>query len=274
MIPNIKKDNTKRKIRFIVVFSGFGGGTANSRFTDTKIGKIIGYGCRRITDFPTPITDDSGIDRRFFPDSGASEPFFSYICKSSKGSYLMNSGLDNFISNFKNLYERGLAFAKAFVFDANLAEDITSESLIVLWNKLREGQHIEQPQIYLFAIIRNKSLESLRNQKSALLSRNVLTSESERDYNLRIKSAEACDPKLLYSKEVQSIIKDCLKDLGSQTRAVFILSRYEGLSNKDIATKLGLSPKTVEYHITKALKFFKEKLKDYLPLLLFFCINL
>lgn len=50
----------------------------------------------------------------------------------------MNCGLDNFISNFKNLYERGLAFAKAFVFDANLAEDITSESLIVLWNKLRE----------------------------------------------------------------------------------------------------------------------------------------
>ena len=42
----------------------------------------------------------------------------------------MNCGLDNFISNFKNLYERGLAFAKAFVFDANLAEDITSESLI------------------------------------------------------------------------------------------------------------------------------------------------
>ena len=78
-------------------------------------------------------------------------PIFANICKSSKGSYLMNCGLDNFISNFKNLYERGLAFAKAFVFDANLAEDITSESLIVLWNKLREGQHIEQPQIYLFA---------------------------------------------------------------------------------------------------------------------------
>ena len=185
----------------------------------------------------------------------------------------MNCGLDNFISNFKNLHERGLAFARAFVFDADLAEDITSEAMIVLWNKLR-GQNIEQPQIYLFAIIRNKSLESLRNRKTALLAKNELSLASERDYNLRIKSAEACDPQILYSKEVQAIIKSSLKDLGTQTREVFILSRYEGMSNKDIAKKLGLSPKTVEYHITKSLKYFKEKLKDYLPILLFFCINL
>ena len=187
----------------------------------------------------------------------------------------MTDSTNNFISNFKNLHERGLAFARAFVFDADLAEDITSEAMIVLWNTLRGGQHIEQPQIYLFAIIRNKALESLRNRKTALLAKNELSLASERDYNLRIKSAEACDPQILYySKEVQAIIKSSLKDLGTQTREVFILSRYEGMSNKDIAKKLGLSPKTVEYHITKSLKYFKEKLKDYLPVLLFFCINL
>ena len=134
--------------------------------------------------------------------------------------------------------------------------------------------NMEQPQIYLFAIIRNKALESLRNRKTALLAKNELSLASERDYNLRIKSAEACDPQILYSKEVQAIIKSGLKDLGTQTREVFILSRYEGMSNKDIAKKLGLSPKTVEYHMTKSLKYFKEKLKDYLPLLLFFCVNL
>ena len=186
----------------------------------------------------------------------------------------MTDSTNNFISNFKNLHERGLAFARAFVFDVDLAEDITSEAMIVLWNKLRGGQNIEQPQIYLFAIIRNKALESLRNSKTALLAKNELSSASERDYNLRIKSAEACDPHILYSKDVQAIIKDGLKNLGTQTREVFVLSRYEGMSNKDIAKKLGLSPKTVEYHITKSLKYFKEKLKDYLPILLFFCINL
>ena len=97
----------------------------------------------------------------------------------------------------------------------------------------------------------------------------------ETGFVMGLKFSYVCvQPNGLGQIKFQADIIDCLKDLGSQTRAVFILSRYEGLSNKDIATKLGLSPKTVEYHITKALKFFKEKLKDYLPLLLFFCINL
>lgn len=185
----------------------------------------------------------------------------------------MNVGLDSFISNFKNLHERGLAFARAFVFDEEAAEDITSEALLVLWNKLRQGQHIEEPQIYLFAIIRNKSLENLRKRQAQLRLHDEMTLAGERDFNLRINSAEACDPQLLFSKDVQSIIKECLSEMGSQTKSVFMLSRFEGMSNRDIAIKLGIAQKTVEYHITKALRHLKSRLGDYLPLLIFFCIN-
>ena len=58
--------------------------------------------------------------------------------------------------------------------------------------------------------------------------------------------------------------------MNPQTRSVFLLSRYDGMSNKDIAVQLGIAPKTVEYHISKALKLLRQQLKDYLPLLLFF----
>ena len=54
------------------------------------------------------------------------------------------------------------------------------------------------------------------------------------------------------------------------TRSVYLLSRYDGMSNKDIAVQLGIASKTVEYHISKALKLLRQQLKDYLPLLLFF----
>ena len=51
---------------------------------------------------------------------------------------------------------------------------------------------------------------------------------------------------------------------------VFIMSRFQDKSNKNIAEELNISVKGVEYHISKALRSLKISLKDYLPLLLFF----
>ena len=183
---------------------------------------------------------------------------------------VMTKELESFISNFKNLNSRGIAFANAFVYDRTVAEDITAEALSVLWDKLRGGEHIAQPQIYLFGVIRNKALEHLRTQETRLRHQNNMTEIQERDYRLLISSAQACDPELLYSTEVQDIINSAISELSDQAKSVFILSRFEGLSNADIAARLGIAPKTVEYHITKALKVMRLRLKDYLPLLLFF----
>ena len=182
----------------------------------------------------------------------------------------MTKELESFISNFRNLNSRGIAFANAFVYDSAVAEDITAEALSVLWEKLRSGEHIAQPQIYLFGVIRNKALEYLRTQETRLRHQNNITELKERDWRLLISSAEACDPALLYSSEVQDIINSAISELSDQAKTVFILSRYEGLSNADIAVRLGIAPKTVEYHITKALKIMRLRLKDYLPLILFF----
>lgn len=184
----------------------------------------------------------------------------------------MTAELENFIHNFRNLNARGIAFANAFVYDNAVAEDIAAEALSVMWEKLQSGEHIAQPQIYLFGIIRNKALEYLRAQATRLRHQNSMTELQERDWHLRISSAQACDPEILYSSEVQDIINEAISSLSAQAKSVFILSRFEGLTNADIAVRLGIAPKTVEYHITKALKIMRERLKDYLPLLLFFCV--
>lgn len=49
-----------------------------------------------------------------------------------------------------------------------------------------------------------------------------------------------------------------------QSRNIFILSRYQNTPNRMIAEKLGISIKSVEFHITKALKILRTELKDYL----------
>ena len=54
-----------------------------------------------------------------------------------------------------------------------------------------------------------------------------------------------------------------------QSRDIFILSHYQNTPNKMIAEKLGISIKSVEFHITKALKILRTELKDYLISILF-----
>ena len=74
----------------------------------------------------------------------------------------------------------------------------------------------------------------------------------------------------LYAEDVQTILHKSLDALGRQTRRVFMLSRFDGMSNRQIAQELGISEKSVEYHVTKALKQLRTDLKDYLPLIYLF----
>ena len=83
-------------------------------------------------------------------------------------------------------------------------------------------------------------------------------------------SLEACDPSTIYTDDINHIINETLNSLPEQTQRIFRMSRYEQMSVKEIAEKMGVSSKTVEYHITKALKELRISLKDYLPMALFF----
>lgn len=74
---------------------------------------------------------------------------------------------------------------------------------------------------------------------------------------------------MIFFRRNNKIIHQTLAQLPEQTRKVFIMSRFYDKSNKEIAEKLGISVKGVEYHISKALKFLRVALKDYLPFLYF-----
>ena len=74
---------------------------------------------------------------------------------------------------------------------------------------------------------------------------------------------------LLYSKELEMQIKGEIEKLPLQCRTVFLLSREEGLPNKEIASHLNISVNTVEQHMRKALRILRTSMGNYLHLVIF-----
>ncbi|WP_140939343.1 RNA polymerase sigma-70 factor [Sphingobacterium lumbrici] len=167
---------------------------------------------------------------------------------------------------FKEYHQRSFLFARSFVHVNEVAEDIASDALIVLWERTRI-EVVESPKSFLFRVIKNKALDYLKHQK---IHRKLISSIDDWDgidLQLRIDTLEKMDEEFLFFKEIQEITQRALDSLPKKTREVFVLSRQQQLSGKEIAEQLGITVKGVEYHITKTLRVLKINLKDYLNVL-------
>lgn len=179
---------------------------------------------------------------------------------------------EEFAEIYKKYYRKCYFFTKSYVHDHLAAEDIVSEALVKLYEKMQE-ETIANIPAYLLTLLKNYSLDFLRKKVVRdRLHKNSIDIDNEELY-FRIETLEECDPNALFSKEIEELIEQTIAQLSPQTRKIFILSRYENLSNKEIAEKMGVSVKGIEYHITKALTLFRKNLKDYLPFIYFLFIH-
>lgn len=141
---------------------------------------------------------------------------------------------------FKANYRNSVIRAHRILNDKSEAEDIVQDCLIKLWNnrsKLKEGTIGG----YFATMVRNRCIDTLRKKKPVIV---------ELD-NVQLSSEDYSD--LEYS-ELRIKIDGAIDRLPGRCREVFVLSRFEKLSHKEIAESLSISPKTVENQITKALK--------------------
>ncbi len=167
---------------------------------------------------------------------------------------------------YDSFFQKSYLFVKSYVQSNQAAEDIASDSIIKLYESLKDKE-VENIKAFLVTILKNNSLDYLRREAIRDKAHQVVLNNQTHELNFRISTLEGCDPSLLFSKEIQDIIDNSLISLSAQSRRVFEMSRYEHMSNKDIANQLNLSVKSIEYHITKVLTLLRFNLKDYLPLL-------
>ena len=182
---------------------------------------------------------------------------------------MSNAIVNSFNEIYTSYYKKSFFFAKSYVHDDLAAEDIASESLIKLWEKLKT-EKIDYIEPLLLTILKNKALDYLKHEEVKRTAFESMVDWHQQELSIRISTLESCDPNEIFSDEVESIIRETLKLIPEQTQRIFLLSRFENKSNKEIAELMGISVKGVEYHISKALKALRITIKDYLPLFYFF----
>ena len=171
---------------------------------------------------------------------------------------------------FENYQNEFLFFATSYVRDSSIAEDIVVDSLLYYWENRHKLEPDSNIPAYVLTVVKHKCLNYLQHLKVRDQANEQMKSYSKWELEICIATLQACDPEELFSKEIQDIVEKTLSALPEQTRKIFIMSRYENKSHKEIAAILNITDKGVEFHITKALKQLRISLKDYLSVLLFF----
>ena len=148
-------------------------------------------------------------------------------------------------------YARLVCFVDGIIEDRHAAEDLVQEAFVKVWlnrQKLNENLFIEN---YLYVLVKRATLNFIRDRKFAEdISVEVLQGLSSGD-----TTGEAVDV-----NETRRRIQSVVQMMPEKRRKVFRMSRNDGLSNKDIASQLKLSEKTVERHITLALQDIRKTL--------------
>ena len=178
---------------------------------------------------------------------------------------------NNFNIIYSDYYRKSFLFVKSYVHDDFVTEDIVSDSLVKLWEKLKHT-NLDNIQAYLFVILKNSALDYLKHETIKQAAHESINKQLCRELDLRISALDSCDPIEIFSAEIKELVKSTLESMPEKSRKAFELNRFEFKSNKEIAEILGITVKGVDYHISKALKELKIALKDYLPFFFFFFI--
>jgi RNA polymerase sigma-70 factor, ECF subfamily len=169
---------------------------------------------------------------------------------------------------FEELFRRYFAalhnYAAFYTGSTQIAEDMVHDVFYKIWDTRKNLNIHTSAKSYLFRSVHNNCIQYLRHLK--------VVKEHSKKHEARLQEAlmmnrlyfETGLSKLM-EKEIGSLVKEAISRLPEKTRDIFLMSRDMHLKNAEIAKKLDVTEKAIEYHITRALLTLRQELKDYLP---------
>lgn len=156
---------------------------------------------------------------------------------------------------FNDHYPNLCRFAYSVVHDEDTAHSLVQQVFVKLWENRAALDHIERLTPYLTAMTRNHSLNFVKREKRNIQLENIPVGDQASNTTENQIDADAFEEQLIIA----------LSLLPERCKMAFEYSRFENLTNKEIALKMEISVKGVEALIGRALKSLRISLAEYLP---------
>ena len=169
---------------------------------------------------------------------------------------------------FDRFYRYLVLYAMKWVERQEIAEDVVQDVFVRVWlhrDNLRDDGTL---QGYLLRSVYHASLNALKKGANATAYRSWVAQQIEQSCYAHYDPDDSEVIRKLYSQEIAGQIDAAVESLSPKCREVFRMSHIEGLSNREISERLGITLSTVENHIYNALKQLRQKLSHYKMLIL------
>jgi RNA polymerase sigma-70 factor (ECF subfamily) len=156
---------------------------------------------------------------------------------------------------FRSSYAQLVGVTQSIVRDADVAEEIVQDVLLELWRRREDIVVEDSLRAYLFRSTRNRALNHLRHL--------AVEKRGEPYARGELATSPRSDARIA-AGEIETALRQAVTQLPDRCREVFELSRLHGLKYSEIAQTLGISIKTVEAQMGKALRALREQLAPWL----------
>ena len=166
---------------------------------------------------------------------------------------------------FRTYFSSLCYFAQKYISDLDSSKELVHKVFVTIWENRAEFDFDKPAKSYLFTSVYNRCMNHLRDQKKFTSDENLEKEE--------LKQSNLNTTDHIETAELESQIWKTINSLPEKCKEVFMLNRFEGKKYNEIAEHLGISVKTVETQMSKALKVLRENLKDYIHIFLFFILK-
>lgn len=164
---------------------------------------------------------------------------------------------------FYKIYQpRLFVYGMGILNDEKAIKDLVQEAFIAFWENKEHILTDYSVTAYLFKIFHGKCTKYLR-MKAIMTNFSHLSELKMQEIEISYYNPDDNMFGSIFMHDVEALYERTVQKLPEQCRAIFVLSKQAEMKNAEIALKLGLSVRTVENQIYKAMRIMREEMKDY-----------